>query len=113
MFATKLQQTAAMVKNALKLGVRARWFAGDDAYAGRELRRSMREFGLGCAVGVSHTYTVTDGAGRRWKAHQMINKVLPHPVDAHADRARNEGHPRVRLGLARCPCGRYPQRTRR
>ncbi|MET7356462.1 IS701 family transposase [Streptomyces mirabilis] len=78
MFATKLQQTAAMVKNALKLGVRARWFAGDDVYSGRELRRSMREFGLGYAVGVSHTYTVTDGAGRRWKAHQLINKVLPH-----------------------------------
>jgi SRSO17 transposase len=78
MFATKLQQTAAMVKNALELGVRARWFAGDDVYSGRELRRSMREFGLGYAVGVSHTYTVTDGAGRRWKAHQMINKVLPH-----------------------------------
>jgi SRSO17 transposase len=38
----------------------------------------MREFGLGSAVGVSHTYTVTDGAGRRWKAHQLINKVLPH-----------------------------------
>ncbi|MEV5010809.1 transposase [Streptomyces sp. NPDC055692] len=34
MFATKLQQTAAMVKNALELGVRARWFAGDDVYSG-------------------------------------------------------------------------------
>ena len=55
-----------MVKNALKLDVRARWFAGDDVYSGRGLRRSMREFGLGYAVGVSHTYTVTDGAGRRY-----------------------------------------------
>ncbi len=78
MFATKLQQTAAMVKNALELGVRARWFAGDDVYSGRELRQIIRGFGLGYAVGVSHTYTVTDGAGRSWKARQMINKVLPH-----------------------------------
>lgn len=31
------------------------------------------------------------------------------PVDAHADRTRNEGHPRVRLGLARCPRGRHPR----
>ncbi|MEV8125369.1 IS701 family transposase [Streptomyces sp. NPDC085944] len=78
MFATKLQQTAAMVAGALELGVQARWFAGDEVYCGRELRRDLRELGLGYAVGVSHTYTVTDGAGRRWKAHQMINKVLPH-----------------------------------
>jgi SRSO17 transposase len=27
---------------------------------------------------VSRTHTVTDGAGREWKTHQMINKVLPH-----------------------------------
>ncbi len=39
MFATKLQQTAAMVAGALELGVRARWFAGDAVYSGRELRR--------------------------------------------------------------------------
>ncbi len=45
-FATKLQQTTAMVKNALALGVKARWFA-DDVYSGRELRRSLRELGIG------------------------------------------------------------------
>ncbi|MFF3518697.1 IS701 family transposase, partial [Streptomyces sp. NPDC002573] len=78
MFATKLQQTAAMVENALELGVQARWFAGDEVYSGRELRKDLRELGLGYAVGVSHPYPVTDGAGRRWKARQMINKVLPH-----------------------------------
>jgi SRSO17 transposase len=78
MFATKLEQTAAMVKDALALGVKARWFAGDDVYSGRELRTRLREFGLGYTVGVPRTHTVTDGAGLSWKAHQMINKVLPH-----------------------------------
>lgn len=78
MFATKLQQTAAMVKNALELGVQARWFVGDEVSSGRELRMKLREFGLGYAVGVSHASTVTDGACRRWKARQMINKVLSH-----------------------------------
>ncbi|MEV5958838.1 transposase [Streptomyces sp. NPDC051987] len=78
MFATKLQQTAAMVKNALEPGVRAGWFTGDEVYCGRGLRKDLRELGLRYAVGVSHTYTVTDGAGRRWKARQMINEVLPH-----------------------------------
>jgi len=77
MFATKLQQTAAMVKQALDLGVKARWFTGDEVYCGHGLRRSLREFGLGYAVGVSHAYPVTDGAGRRWKAAQLINKVQP------------------------------------
>lgn len=42
MFATKLQQTAAMAENALELGVQARWFAGDEVYSGRELRRNLR-----------------------------------------------------------------------
>lgn len=69
---------AGPVENALELGVQARWFAGDEVYSGRELRKDLRELGPGYAVGVSHTYTVTDGAGRRWKARQMINKVLPH-----------------------------------
>jgi SRSO17 transposase len=29
-------------------------------------------------VGASHTHTVTDGAGRRQSARQMIGRVLPH-----------------------------------
>ncbi|MEV6057158.1 transposase, partial [Streptomyces sp. NPDC052107] len=47
MFATKPQQTAVMVENALELGVRARWFAGDEVYSGRELRVRLRMLGLG------------------------------------------------------------------
>ncbi|WUW68138.1 IS701 family transposase (plasmid) [Streptomyces sp. NBC_01455] len=69
-FATKPQQAVAMVADALRLGVRARWFAGDEVYSGRELRTRMRSFGLGYAVGVSHTHTVTDGAGRAWQARR-------------------------------------------
>ncbi|MED7828305.1 IS701 family transposase [Streptomyces chiangmaiensis] len=78
MFATKPQQTADMVANALQLGIDARWFAGDEVYSCRELRTQIRAFGLGYAVGVSHTHVVTDGAGRRWQTRQIINKVLPH-----------------------------------
>ncbi|MFF7189375.1 transposase [Streptomyces sp. NPDC008222] len=53
MFATTLEQTAAMVKNTLDLGARPRWFAGGDVYSSRELRENFREFGLGYAVGMS------------------------------------------------------------
>ncbi|MER6695527.1 IS701 family transposase, partial [Streptomyces minutiscleroticus] len=76
MFATKPQQAVAMVAGALESGVRARWFAADEVYSGRELRTNIRWFGLGYAVGVSHTHVVSDGAGRRWQARHMINKVL-------------------------------------
>ncbi|MCX5169745.1 transposase [Streptomyces antibioticus] len=78
MFATKSQQTATMAEKALELGVRARWFAGEEVHSGRELRWTLRRLGLGYAVGMSHTHVVTDGSGRGWKARQMINKVLPH-----------------------------------
>ncbi|MET7542462.1 IS701 family transposase [Streptomyces sp. NPDC005507] len=77
-FATKPQQATAMVEHALRMGIKAHWFAGDDVYSGRELRRHLGELGLGYAVGVSRTHTVTDGTGRRFKAHQMINKVRVH-----------------------------------
>jgi hypothetical protein len=76
--ATTPQQTPAMVKNALTLSVRARWFAGDEVYSRRVLRRSLRKVGLGYTVGESHAYPVTNTAGRQWKARQLINKVLPH-----------------------------------
>lgn len=76
LFATKPQQAVAMVAGALESGVRARWFAADEVYSGRELRTNIRWFGLGYAVGVSHTHVVSDGAGRRWQARHMINKVL-------------------------------------
>ncbi|WP_234436388.1 ISAs1 family transposase [Streptomyces sp. NRRL S-813] len=93
MFATKLRQTAVMVENALDLGVRARWFAGDEVYCGRELRRTLRELGLGYAVGVSHAYTVTDGAGRRWKARPgaVITADALHAQHAHAAYLRERG----------------------
>lgn len=95
MFSTKLVETAAMVENAFELGVRARWFTGDEVYCGHELRQCLRKLGRCYAVGVSHTYTVTDGARRRWKARQLINKVQPGQWMRNANRTRHQGHPRV------------------
>ncbi|WP_052770336.1 transposase [Streptomyces sp. CNQ-509] len=76
-FGTKPQQALAMVTDALAAGLKARWFAGDEVYCGRELRRGIRALGLGYTVGVAATYQVTDGTGRRWEARKMINKVRP------------------------------------
>ena len=76
-FATKPQQALAMVTDALAAGLQARWFAGDEVYCGRELRRGIRAQGLGYTVGIAGTYQVTDTAGRRWEARKLINKVRP------------------------------------
>ncbi|WP_399181423.1 transposase [Streptomyces sp. TLI_185] len=70
-FATKPQQAAAMVTGALAAGIRARRFAADEVYCGRELRRDIRALNLGYTVGVPATHQVTDGAGRRWEARKM------------------------------------------
>ncbi|PNE42857.1 hypothetical protein AOB60_01885 [Streptomyces noursei] len=76
-FATKPQQALAMVTGALQAGLKGRWFAGDEVYCGRELRRGMRSLGLGYTVGIAATYQVTDGAGRRREARKLISKVRP------------------------------------
>ncbi|MEZ3183272.1 IS701 family transposase, partial [Streptomyces pimonensis] len=76
-FATKPQQALSMVAGALTIGIQARWFAGDEVYCGRDLRRGTRALGLGYTVGIAATYQVTDGAGRRWEARKLINKVRP------------------------------------
>ncbi|WP_406191072.1 IS701 family transposase [Streptomyces sp. NBC_01017] len=76
-FATKPQQALSMVTGALATGIEARWFAGDEVYCGRELRRGIRSLGLGYTVGIAATYQVTDGGGRRWEARKLINKVRP------------------------------------
>ncbi|MFJ9541350.1 transposase [Streptomyces sp. NPDC101225] len=76
-FASKPHQAVRMVADALKAGVSARWFAADEVYCGRELRAQIRQLGLGYTVGVPATHPVTDGAGHRWHARQMLNKVRP------------------------------------
>lgn len=38
---------------------------------------TVRQLGLGYAVGVPATHPVTDGAGHRWQARQVLNKVRP------------------------------------
>ncbi|WP_405387781.1 IS701 family transposase [Streptomyces sp. NBC_01102] len=76
-FATKPQQALSMVTGVLASGLDARWFAGDEVYCGRELRRGIRALGLGYTVGIAATYQVTDGAGHRWEARKLINKVRP------------------------------------
>ncbi len=66
MFATKPQLAGDLLDRAHRLGIRAAFVAGDEVYGGRELRRGIRQRGMGyvMAVRVNHTVTVVLGPHR-------------------------------------------------
>jgi SRSO17 transposase len=63
-FATKPQLAAGLLDHAQSLGIRAAFVAGDEVYGGRELRRSIRERGMGYVLAVRANHTVGTGPGR-------------------------------------------------
>jgi SRSO17 transposase len=63
-FATKPQLAAAMLARARSLGIAARWFAGDEVYGGRELRRTARALGFDYALAVKADHRATTLVGR-------------------------------------------------
>ena len=64
LFATKPQLAAALLEHAQSAGIRAGFVAGDEGYGGRELRRSIRQRGMGYVLAVRANHTVTTGSGR-------------------------------------------------
>ena len=52
LFATKPQLAAALLEHAQSLGIRAAFVAGDEVYGGRELRRGIRQRGMGYVLAV-------------------------------------------------------------
>src|SRR6266550_1556053 len=64
MFATKPQLADGLLDRAHSLGIRAAFVAGDEVYGGRELRRGIRQRGMGYVMAVRANHTVTAGSGR-------------------------------------------------
>ena len=64
LFATKPQLAGALLDRAHALGIRAAFVAGDEVYGGRELRRGIRQRGMGYVLAVRANHTVTTGSGR-------------------------------------------------
>jgi SRSO17 transposase len=64
MFATKPQLAGTLLDRAHALGIRAAFVAGDEVYGGRELRRGIRQRGMGYVLAVRANHTVTTGSGR-------------------------------------------------
>jgi SRSO17 transposase len=75
MFATKPQLAAALLDRAQCLGIRAAFVAGDEVYGGRELRRSIRQRGMGYVLAVRANHTVTTGPGRTMTAAQAVSMI--------------------------------------
>ena len=63
-FATKPQLASDLLDHAQSLGIRAAFVAGDEVYGGRELRRSIRQRGMGYVLAVRANHTVITGSGR-------------------------------------------------
>jgi SRSO17 transposase len=64
MFATKPQLAAGLLDRAQSLGIRAAFVAGDEVYGGRQLRRGIRERGMGYVMAVRANHAVTVSSGR-------------------------------------------------
>ena len=52
MFATKPRLAGTLLDRAHCLGIRAAFVAGDEVYGGRELRRDIRQRGMGYVMAV-------------------------------------------------------------
>jgi SRSO17 transposase len=64
LFATKPQLAGALLDRAHTLGIRAAFVAGDEVYGGRELRRGIRERGMGYVMAVRANHTAGTGSAR-------------------------------------------------
>jgi SRSO17 transposase len=64
MFAIKPQLAGALLDRAHALGIRAAFVAGDEVYGGRELRRGIRQRGMGYVMAVRENHAVSTGSGR-------------------------------------------------
>jgi SRSO17 transposase len=54
----------ALLDRAHALGIRAAFVAGDDVYGGRQLRRSIRQRGMGYVLAVRANHVLSTGSGR-------------------------------------------------
>jgi SRSO17 transposase len=64
LFATKPQPADALLDRAHRLGIRAAFVAGHEAYGGREPRRRIRQRGTGYVMAARANHVVTVGSGR-------------------------------------------------
>jgi SRSO17 transposase len=77
MFATKPELAGSLLQDAHDLGTRAGFVAGDEVYGGRDLRRGVRERGLGYVLAVRSNYPVTLRSDRATTVKKAAGLVKP------------------------------------
>ena len=78
MFATKPQLAGALLDRAHRLGIRAAFVDGDEVYGGRELRRGIRQRGMGYVMAVRANHSLTPGSGRTVTAAAAAGMIPAH-----------------------------------
>jgi SRSO17 transposase len=77
MFASKPQLAGSLIERAHARGIRAAFVAGDEVYGGRQLRRDIRQRGMGYVMAVRAKHVVTTGSGRTVTAAAAA-RMIPH-----------------------------------
>ena len=75
LFATKPQLAGGLLDRAQAPGIRAAFVAGDEVYGGRELRRGIRQRGMGYVLAVRANHVVTAGSGRTVTASAAASMI--------------------------------------
>jgi SRSO17 transposase len=75
LFATKPQLADALLDRAHRLDIRAAFVVGDEVYGGRELRRRIRQRGMGYVMAVRANHTTTVGSGRTVTASSAADMI--------------------------------------
>jgi len=75
MFASKPQLAVGLLDRAHRLGIRAAFVAGDEVYGGRELRRGIRQRGIGYVMAVRANHVLTAGSGRTVTAAAAVRMI--------------------------------------
>jgi SRSO17 transposase len=76
--ATKPQLADTLLDRARSRGIRAAFVAGDEVYGGRQLRRGIRQRGMGYVMAVRANHTVTIGSGRTVTAAAAASMIPAH-----------------------------------
>ena len=75
LFAIKPQLASGLLDRAQSRGIRAAFVAGDEVYGGRELRRGIRQRGMGYVMAVRANHVVTTGSGRTVTAAEAAGMI--------------------------------------
>ena len=78
MFTTKPHLASALLDRAHRLGIRAAFVAGDEVYGGRQLRRDIRQRGMGYVMAVRANHALTTGSGRTVTAAGAARMIPAH-----------------------------------